>query len=85
MKLLLGTRALLWWLSDDNRIGPQARALIADPGNHFLVSVVSLREIVVKVRVGKLEAEMDRTRRSPRTPLPSNRPIGMPPDIRCGR
>ncbi len=58
MKLLLDTHALLWWLSDDDRIGPQARALIADPGNDVLVSVVSLWEIVVKVRVGKLEADI---------------------------
>ncbi len=58
MKLLLDTHALLWWLSDDDRIGGQARALIADPGNDVLVSVVSLWEIVVKVRVGKLEADI---------------------------
>ena len=58
MKLLLDTHALIWWLSDDDRIGPRARALIADPGNDILVSVVSLWEIVVKVRVGKLEADI---------------------------
>jgi PIN domain nuclease of toxin-antitoxin system len=58
VKLLLGTHALIWWLSDDNRIGPRARALIADPGNDLLVSVVSLWEIVVKVRVGKLVADI---------------------------
>jgi PIN domain nuclease of toxin-antitoxin system len=33
MKLLLDTHALLWWLSDDSRLGARARALIADPGN----------------------------------------------------
>lgn len=58
MKLLLDTHALIWWLSDDDRIGPSARALVADPGNDVLVSVVSLWEIVVKVRVGKLEADI---------------------------
>jgi PIN domain nuclease of toxin-antitoxin system len=58
VKLLLGTHALIWWLSDDDRIGPPARALIADPANDVLVSVVSLWEIVVKVRVGKLEADI---------------------------
>ncbi len=58
MKLLLDTHALIWWLSDDDRIGPQTRALIADPGNDIMVSVVSLWEIVVKVRVGKLEADI---------------------------
>lgn len=58
MKLLLDTHALLWWLSDDARLGQQARALIADPGNAVLVSAVSLWEIVVKVRVGKLDADI---------------------------
>lgn len=33
MKLPLGTNALLWWLSDDARLGQQARAEIEDPGN----------------------------------------------------
>ncbi len=58
MKLLLDTHALLWWLSDDQRLGQGPRALIADPGNDILVSVVSLWEIVVKLRVGKLEADI---------------------------
>jgi PIN domain nuclease of toxin-antitoxin system len=58
VKLLLDTLALIWWMSDDERIGPQARALIADPGNDVLISVVSLWEIVVKLRVGKLEADI---------------------------
>jgi PIN domain nuclease of toxin-antitoxin system len=61
VKLLLDTHALIWWLSDDDRIGPQARALIADPGNDILVSVVSFWEIVVKMRVGKLEADIKET------------------------
>lgn len=58
MKLLLDTHALLWWLSDDGRLGQGPRTLIADPGNDILVSVVSLWEIVVKLRVGKLEADI---------------------------
>ena len=59
MKLLLDTHALLWWLADDDRLGPRARELIEDPGNDVLVSVVSLWEIVVKLRVGKLEADIE--------------------------
>lgn len=59
MKLLLDTHALLWWLADDDQLGPQARERIADPGNDVLVSVVSLWEIVVKLRVGKLQADIE--------------------------
>jgi PIN domain nuclease of toxin-antitoxin system len=58
MRLLLDTHALLWWLADDDQLGPRARELIEDPGNDVLVSVVSLWEIVVKVRAGKLEADI---------------------------
>ncbi len=58
MRLLLDTRALLWWLADDDQLGSRARELIEDPGNDVLVSVVSLWEIVVKLRVGKLEADV---------------------------
>jgi PIN domain nuclease of toxin-antitoxin system len=59
VRLLLDTHALLWWLSDDPRLEQQARTLIADPHNTVLVSAVTLWEIVVKVRIGKLDAEID--------------------------
>ncbi len=58
MRLLLDTPTLLWWLADDDRLGPRVRALIEDPGNDVLVSVASLWETVVKARVGKLEADI---------------------------
>ncbi|MBV9786275.1 MAG: type II toxin-antitoxin system VapC family toxin [Acidisphaera sp.] len=58
MRLLLDTHTLLWWLSDDPQLGPCARDLIADPANEILVSVVSLWEIQVKMRVGRLTADM---------------------------
>lgn len=58
MRLLLDTHAFLWWLSDDARLGQGVRDLIADPANDIFVSVVSLWEIQVKVRVGKLDADL---------------------------
>jgi PIN domain nuclease of toxin-antitoxin system len=58
LRLLLDTHALLWWLSDDARLGSQARGLIADPGHDVLVSVVSLWEITLKARIGKLNADI---------------------------
>jgi PIN domain nuclease of toxin-antitoxin system len=58
VRLLLDTHALLWWLADDGQLGPKARELIGDPGNDVLVSVASLWEMVVKIRVGKLEADI---------------------------
>ncbi|MFC6789798.1 type II toxin-antitoxin system VapC family toxin [Methylobacterium komagatae] len=58
MRLLLDTHALLWWLNDDAALGPGGRDLIADPANDVLVSTVSLWEIVVKTRIGKLQADI---------------------------
>jgi PIN domain nuclease of toxin-antitoxin system len=58
VRLLLDTHALLWWLADDAALGAKARGLIADPANDVLVSVASLWEIVVKARVGKLDAHI---------------------------
>ncbi|YBV94674.1 type II toxin-antitoxin system VapC family toxin (plasmid) [Phyllobacteriaceae bacterium JZ32] len=59
MKLLLDTHALLWWLSDDGKLGSYIRSLIGDPENDVLVSVVSLWEITVKLRIGKLDADLE--------------------------
>lgn len=59
MRLLLDTQALLWWLIADPRLGPAAREFIADPANDVRVSVASLWEIQVKVRVGKPTADLD--------------------------
>ncbi len=54
MRLLLDTSVLLLWLEDNVRIGPSARASIEDPANDVLVSAVSLWEVAVKGRIGKL-------------------------------
>jgi PIN domain nuclease of toxin-antitoxin system len=56
---LLDTHVLLWWLADDARLSAPMRAAIADPANEVLVSVVSLWEMAVKSRIGKLVADMD--------------------------
>jgi len=58
VKLLIDTHVLLWWLADDVRIGDESRDVLADPRNDVLYSVVSLWEIVVKTRIGKLRADI---------------------------
>ncbi|GAA4502503.1 hypothetical protein GCM10023158_30600 [Gluconacetobacter tumulicola] len=60
MKVLLDTHALLWWLSDSGRLGGKGREIIADPAHDILVSIVSLSEIAVKIRIGKLDADASR-------------------------
>ncbi|WPE24311.1 type II toxin-antitoxin system VapC family toxin [Shinella zoogloeoides] len=59
MRLLLDTHTLLWWLNDDEKLGARARDLIGDPANDVLVSAVSLWEITVKLRIGKLDADIE--------------------------
>ena len=56
MILLLDAHALLWWLADDARLGPEARVLMA--GGRLVVSVASLWEIAIKAGLGRLEAEV---------------------------
>ncbi|MFL5539098.1 MAG: type II toxin-antitoxin system VapC family toxin [Longimicrobiaceae bacterium] len=54
MTVLLDTHAFLWFIAGDPKLGPRIRAVIEDPGNRVLLSIVSLWEIVVKVAIGKL-------------------------------
>jgi PIN domain nuclease of toxin-antitoxin system len=58
VRLLLDTHALLWWLADNPRLRAQARTMIADPDNAILVSTVSLWEIAVKTRIGKMRVNV---------------------------
>ncbi|MCO6442398.1 MAG: type II toxin-antitoxin system VapC family toxin [Nitrococcus mobilis] len=54
-RLLLDTHVFIWWLADSERIGPKARALIADPENEIFVSGISGLEISMKWSKGQLE------------------------------
>lgn len=58
-RLLLDTHVLLWWLSDDARLGDSARKAIADPRNEVFVSAASTWEISIKRSLGKLTAPDD--------------------------
>jgi PIN domain nuclease of toxin-antitoxin system len=58
VKLLLDTHALLWVLGDPGRLKSETRRVLAEGGNAVFVSLVSLWEIVVKRRIGKLEADI---------------------------
>ena len=58
MKLLLDTHAILWWLNDNAQLGPETRALIQDPDNVSIVSMESMWEMAVKVRIRKLTADL---------------------------
>ncbi len=59
MSLLLDTHALLWWLADDPELGQQARVAIAEAETLVYVSSVSVWEIAIKRKLGKLVAPED--------------------------
>lgn len=54
MILLLDAHVLLWWLSADAGLKPDARAAIADPANDVVVSAASIWELEIKRAAGKL-------------------------------
>jgi PIN domain nuclease of toxin-antitoxin system len=54
VKLLLDTHTFIWWDSDPTQLSPTAAAALRDPANEVFLSVVSVWEIVIKSRLGKL-------------------------------
>ena len=55
MKFLLDSHALIWALSDPERLPEPVRALIEDPAHEIFVSAASAWEIAIKVGLGKIE------------------------------
>jgi len=55
MRVLLDTHALVWSVANSPRLSSVARNLTDDPSIAKLVSIASLWEIAIKVRLGKLE------------------------------
>ena len=58
-RFLLDTHALLWWLSDPDRLHPDAHAAIADPRHQVYVSAASVWEMAIKSTLGKLTVPDD--------------------------
>jgi PIN domain nuclease of toxin-antitoxin system len=54
MRLRLDTPALLWFLTDLPKLSPSAKAALLDPANERRLSPISLLEIAIKTRLGKL-------------------------------
>ncbi len=54
MILLLDTHTLLWFLANDARLSQRAKIALEDPVNARWLSPISLLEIAIKARIGKL-------------------------------
>lgn len=57
MRLLLDTHVLLWIVGDPDRLSRRTRAMLDDDGTAVFASIVSLWEIALKRRLGKLDAD----------------------------
>ncbi|GAB3323046.1 hypothetical protein GCM10027299_18940 [Larkinella ripae] len=61
MRFLLDTHALLWVLENDPQLSSKAHQLIQNTANEVYVSTVSLFEIAIKTKIGKLETQRTST------------------------
>lgn len=58
MNLLLDTHTLIWFLNgDENNLSAKARQLITNSANSCYVSIASLWEMAIKIRLGSLHFE----------------------------
>lgn len=55
VRLLLDTNALIWLLNEPDRLSSATSALIEDDGTELWCSVVSVWEVAIKHRIGKLD------------------------------
>ncbi len=55
MRLLLDSHAVYWWMGGSVRLSAAARELILDSDNVLMVSAVSIYEIELKARRGRID------------------------------
>ena len=58
--VVLDTHVLLWWTLDPDKLSPVAERLLNDPGTtEIVVSSISIWEIGIKIKRGKLDIGLD--------------------------
>ena len=55
MRVLVDTHVFLWWVEGDRTLPAKARAVLANPENECLISMVSAWELAIKTSLGKLK------------------------------
>jgi PIN domain nuclease of toxin-antitoxin system len=55
MRYLLDTHTFLWWITNAEKLSPEARRLIQDRRNTLYLSAASGWEIAIKTSLGRLE------------------------------
>jgi len=56
MRCLIDTHALIWWLTQPDRIPEKTRDLLDDLANDVLISIATPWEMSIKIHSGKLDA-----------------------------
>ena len=54
-RFILDTQTLLWWLTDNEKLGPNTRALISNSNNRVFISPVTVWELSLKKQQGHIE------------------------------
>ena len=54
MKVLVDTHTFIWALLDDHRLTPKAKQVLRSNEHELVFSLVSLWEIAIKIKTGKL-------------------------------
>ena len=62
MRLLCDTQIILWAMTEDDRLKPAAAKLVTDRDNEVLFSIVSLWEVAIKVRQGRIGVSVEALR-----------------------
>lgn len=57
MRVLLDTNVFLWYILGDERLNQTTLEVIENPDNEVLLSTVSLWEMAIKLKIGKLKFE----------------------------
>ena len=54
MNYLLDTHACIWAIAEPNKLSSRVKQILQDSENFFWVSQISLFEVVIKMKIGKL-------------------------------
>ena len=58
MKLLLDTHIFIWWADHPEKLSPAALSALEDEANELLLSVASVWEMQIKIRLGRLKLSL---------------------------
>ncbi len=58
MRYLLDTHVVLWMLDDAPQLGAKVRDELTNPADDVYASIVSIWEMALKVRIGKLQTDI---------------------------